>query len=102
MTDPTSPDQQPDPAVVTPAVVTPADPPPVEEQRAELAETVDALAQKFDVPTRVKTAAADTAHTAQVKAKDNPQLLAASGAAAVLMLGLVLVIRRRSKKKGTK
>jgi LPXTG-motif cell wall-anchored protein len=98
MTDPTSPGPTPDPAVVSP----PVDPPPVEEQRAELAETVDALAQKFDVPTRVKSAAADTAHTAQIKAKDNQQVLVASGAAGVLLLGLFVIIRRRRSKKGTK
>lgn len=76
-------------------------PPPVEQQRAELAETVEALTQKLDVPTRVKAAASDTAHTAQVKAKDNQQMLMISGAAGVgAILVIVLLRRRRRRSKG--
>lgn len=94
MTEPTSPGATPDPGATGPTDV-----PPVEEQRAELAETVDALAQKFDVPTRVKTAAADTAQTAQIKAKDNQQVLATSGAIGAVLLVLLVVVRRRRSKK---
>jgi hypothetical protein len=74
----------------------------VEQQRAELAETVEALTQKLDVPTRVKSAAADTAHTAQVKAKENPQPLAAFGAAGVVAIITIIVLRRRRHSKGKK
>ncbi len=77
-------------------------PPPVEQQRAELAETVEALTQKLDVPARVKSAAADTAHTAQVKAKENPQPLAAFGAAGVVAIIAIIVLRRRRHSKGKK
>lgn len=78
----------------------PAQTTPVEEQRAELAETVDALTQKLDVPTRVKSAATDSAHTAQVKAKDNQQVLVASGAVGLsAIIAIVLLRRRRSKGK---
>lgn len=73
---------------------------PIEQQRAELAETVDTLTQKLDVPTRVKSAATDSAHTAQVKAKDNQQILLASGAAGLgVIVAIVLLRRRRSKGK---
>lgn len=75
-------------------------PPPVEQQRAELAETVEALTQKLDVPTRVKAAASDTAHTAQVKAKENPQPLAALGAASVVAIIAIVLLRRRRRSKG--
>ncbi|ORM25159.1 DUF3618 domain-containing protein [Williamsia sp. 1135] len=75
-------------------------PPPVEQQRAELAETVEALAQKLDVPTRVKSAAADTAHTAQVKAIENQQPLAAFGAAGVVAIIAIVLLRRRRRSKG--
>ena len=94
MTEPTPPGATP-----RPGATEPTDVPPVEEQRAELAQTVDALTQKFDVPTRVKTAAADTAHTAQVKAKDNQQVLATSGAIGAVLLVLLIVVRRRRSKK---
>jgi hypothetical protein len=94
MSEPTSSGATPEPGATGPN-----DLPPVEEQRAELAQTVDALAQKFDVPTRVKTAAADTAHTAQIKAKDNQQVLATSGAIGAVLLVLLVVVRRRRSKK---
>lgn len=94
MSEPTSSGATPEPGATAPTDV-----PPVEEQRAELAQTVDALVQKFDVPTRVKTAAADTAHTAQIKAKDNQQVLATSGAIGAVLLVLLVVARRRRSKK---
>lgn len=79
----------------------PIEPPPVEQQRAELAETVEALTQKLDVPARVKSAAADTAHTAQVKAKDNQQTLVVAGAAGLgAIIAIVVLRRRRRRSKG--
>lgn len=75
-------------------------PPPVEQQRAELAETVEALTQKLDVPTRVKSAATETAHTAQVKAKDNQQTLVVAGAAGIGAIIAIVLLRRRRRSKG--
>ncbi|AZZ83272.1 DUF3618 domain-containing protein [Gordonia alkanivorans] len=73
------------------------DPPPVEQQREELAETVDALAAKLDVPARVNTAAAETAHTAKVKAEENRTTLIGVAVAAVLAIGTVIVVKRRRR-----
>ncbi|ASR02114.1 DUF3618 domain-containing protein [Gordonia rubripertincta] len=71
------------------------DPPPIEQQREELAETVDALAAKLDVPARVNTAASETAHTAKVKAEENRTALIGVAVAAVLAIGTVIIVRRR-------
>ena len=71
------------------------DPPPVEQQRQELAETVDALAAKLDVPARVNDAATRTAHTAQVKAQENSTVLIGAAVAAVLAVGAFIIVRRR-------
>ncbi|MFE0748453.1 DUF3618 domain-containing protein [Gordonia sp. NPDC058843] len=80
----------------TPENNTPSDnPPPVEQQRQELAETVDALAAKLDVPARVNDAASKTAHTAQVKAQENSTVLIGAAVAAVLAVGAFVIIRRR-------
>ena len=73
------------------------DPPPIEQQREELAETVDALAAKLDVPARVNEAASKTAHTAQVKAQENRTVLIGAAVAAVVALGAFIVIRRRRR-----
>ena len=76
----------------------PADnPPPVEQQRQELAETVDALAAKLDVPARVNDAASKTAHTAQVKAQENQTVLIGAAVAAVLAVGGIIILRRRRR-----
>lgn len=71
------------------------DPPPIEQQREELAETVDALAAKLDVPARVNTAASETAHTAKVKAEENRTALIGVAVAAVLAIGTVIIVERR-------
>ncbi|MBY4575255.1 deoxyuridine 5'-triphosphate nucleotidohydrolase [Gordonia paraffinivorans] len=72
-----------------------AAPPPIEQQREELAETVDALAAKLDVPARVSAAASETAHTARTKATENRNALAGAAVAAVVALGAFLIVRRR-------
>ncbi|WP_439031977.1 DUF3618 domain-containing protein [Gordonia terrae] len=75
---------------------TPADdPPPIEQQRQELAETVDALAAKLDVPARVSEAASETAHTAKVKAQENRTVVIGAAVAAVLAVGAIVIVRRR-------
>ncbi|MFT4397472.1 DUF3618 domain-containing protein [Gordonia lacunae] len=82
----------------TPENNAPADnPPPVEQQRQELAETVDALAAKLDVPARVNDAASKTAHTAQVKAQENQTVLIGAAVAAVLAVGGIIILRRRRR-----
>jgi hypothetical protein len=82
----------------TPENNTPADtPPPVEQQRQELAATVDALAAKLDVPARVNDAASRTAHTAQVKAQENSTVLIGAAVAAVLAVGTIVIVRRRRR-----
>ncbi|GAC68287.1 DUF3618 domain-containing protein [Gordonia soli] len=71
-------------------------PPPVEQQREELAETVDALVRKADVPARVSAAATDAAQSAQATAKANqPALIGAAVAAVLAVVGVVVVRRRR-------
>ncbi|MBD0863943.1 DUF3618 domain-containing protein [Gordonia sp. zg691] len=70
-------------------------PPPIEQQREELAETVDALTAKLDVPSRLSDAAADTAATAKVKAQENRTVLIGVAAAALVAIGAVVVLRRR-------
>lgn len=82
----------------TPENNTPADtPPPAEQQRQELAETVDALAAKLDVSARVNDAASRTAHTAQVKAQENSTVLIGAAVAAVLAVGTIVIVRRRRR-----
>ncbi|AKE88909.1 MULTISPECIES: DUF3618 domain-containing protein [Rhodococcus] len=74
--------------------------PSVEQQRAELAETVEALAHKVDVPARAKSAAQEKVHEVQVKAQERPQIVAAvvGGIVAALVVGRVA--RRRGKRNG--
>ena len=74
--------------------------PPVEQQRAEIAETVDALTQKLDVPARVKSTASDSVDTVRRTASQNPQLLAALGAAVAAAV-VVRVVRRRRRRTRT-
>ena len=64
---------------------------PLGPEPLELAETVDALAAKLDVPARVNEAASKTAHTAQVKAQENQTVLIGAAVAAVVALGAPLL-----------
>ncbi|ROZ98779.1 DUF3618 domain-containing protein [Gordonia sp. OPL2] len=73
------------------------DPPPVEQQREELAETVDALTKKLDVPARVNAAADETVHAVTTKAKDNQQVVIAAAAAGLAAVAAVIIIRRRKR-----
>ena len=67
------------------------DPPGVEQQREQVAATVDALIAKADVSARAKDAAR---HQKDVIEQNWRPIAAAVGAAAVV-LGTVIVIRRR-------
>ncbi|MEO9327110.1 DUF3618 domain-containing protein [Gordonia aurantiaca] len=72
-----------------------ATPPPIEQQREELAETVDALAAKLDVPARVNAAASETARSAKTKAAENRTALFGVAVAAVVGTAAIVVARRR-------
>lgn len=74
--------------------------PGVETQRAELADTVAALAAKADVPTRVQNSANAQIQKAKTIAQENPQILAASaGSLAVAVVALIILRRRRSHRR---
>ncbi|EOM75631.1 DUF3618 domain-containing protein [Rhodococcus rhodnii] len=73
-----------------------ADAPPVTEQREELAETVEALTRKLDVPSRVNAAAGERAQAAATAVRDNRQIVVGA-AAGVLALVVLLIVRRRRR-----
>ena len=82
----------------TPENNAPADnPPPVEQQRQELAETADALVAKLDVPARVNDAASKTPYTARVKAQENQAVLVGAAVSAVLAVGGIIILCRRRR-----
>lgn len=86
-----------------------AEPPSVEQQREELAETVEALAAKVDVPARVSAAAHESTEKVQevaqqgvakaqegvAQVKENPQVAGISLAGALAAVVLVALVRRR-------
>ncbi|MGB6180077.1 MAG: DUF3618 domain-containing protein [Rhodococcus sp. (in: high G+C Gram-positive bacteria)] len=83
--------------------------PSVEQQRQELADTVEALAAKVDVPARVSAAAHDQSEKVQEAAqggvaavKENPQVAGASLAGVAIALVLVAVVRRRRARKAAR
>lgn len=67
----------------------------VEAQRAELADTVAALAAKADVPARVQDSANVRLQQAKALAGENPQILTAVSLGIVLV-ALIIFRRRRS------
>ncbi|MDJ0361859.1 DUF3618 domain-containing protein [Rhodococcus sp. H29-C3] len=69
--------------------------PSVETQRAELADTVAALAAKADVPTRVQNSANAQIQKAKAIAQENPQILAASAGSLLGAIIVLIVLRRR-------
>jgi len=74
-------------------------PPPIEQQRTELAETVDALTQKLDVPSRVKTTASHSIETIRRTADQNRPAVAAAAATAVAVFLLITLQRKRRNRK---
>lgn len=92
--------------------------PSVEEQRAELAATVEALAAKADVPTRVKGAAIEQAHHLKEAAteqahhvkgaashqahnlRDRPEIIAAAVGVVIGAAVILGISRRRRSRKG--
>ncbi len=74
--------------------------PSVDELRAELSETVAALAAKADVPTRVHDSASASVEKAKTTAEANPGIVAALAAAAIGAVIAYVVVRRRKSKRG--
>ncbi len=74
-------------------------PPSVEDQRAELAETVSALAAKADVPTRVSNEAAYQASRASTAVQDHRGAAAGIVGAIVAAVVVTVVLRRRRSRK---
>ncbi|MBY6410381.1 hypothetical protein HQ346_02290 [Rhodococcus sp. BP-252] len=77
----------------------PDDLPSVEEQRADVAETVAALAAKADVPARVANEASFQAERAKTAAQKNPQVIAAAIGAVVAGTIVTIIIRRRRSRR---
>ncbi|MFI8566263.1 DUF3618 domain-containing protein [Rhodococcus sp. NPDC078407] len=74
-------------------------PPSIEEQRSELAETVSALAAKADVPTRVSNEASRQAARASDAVRERPGATAGVAGAVVAVLLVTLLLRRRRTRK---
>ncbi len=70
--------------------------PDLEQQRAELAETVDALHAKLDVPARTKSAV----KTEAAKLNANTALRNGLIAAAIAGVALVIATRVRARRRG--
>ncbi|AZI65989.1 DUF3618 domain-containing protein [Rhodococcus erythropolis] len=70
----------------------------VEEQRADLADTVAALAAKADVPARVQDSANAQLHEAKAFAKENPQILTAVSLG-IALVALIIFRRKRSHRR---
>ena len=73
--------------------------PDVETQRAEVAETVAALAAKADVPTRVQNEASYQAERAKAVTQDNPQMVAAAVGGVIAALFVTVLLRRRRRSR---
>lgn len=70
----------------------------VARQRAELAETVEELAHRVDVPARTKAAVHDkTEEAVRIARRRGPVLVGA--AAAVTALFVVRIVRRRKRRR---
>lgn len=67
----------------------------VEDQRADLAETVSALAAKADVPARVSNEAAHQTARASTAIQNNPTAVAGVVGTVVAALIVTIVLRRR-------
>ncbi|MCX5044133.1 DUF3618 domain-containing protein [Aldersonia sp. NBC_00410] len=67
--------------------------PDIEEQRAEIAATVEALAAKADVPTRLRSAT----EVQRRKLQDNAPLVAAAVGGVVAAVVVIVILRRRNR-----
>lgn len=73
--------------------------PDIEQQRADVAETVAALADKADVPARLRNEASLQAERAKTAAQENPQILAAAAGAVLTAVIVTVVLRRRRARR---
>ncbi|MBY3987640.1 DUF3618 domain-containing protein [Rhodococcus fascians] len=74
-------------------------PPSIEEQRSELAETVSALAAKADIPTRVGNEASRQATRASDAVRSKPGTAAGAVGVVVAAVLVAFVLRRRRTRK---
>lgn len=96
-----------DPDLTTTSPATPVDdrepsghnPPPIAEQRAELAETVDALTARLDVRERARTEAVARADQLKRQASEHQGLVAGSICALGVAAVLTVIGRRRHQHK---
>jgi ElaB/YqjD/DUF883 family membrane-anchored ribosome-binding protein len=70
---------------------------PVEELRADVADTVQELSARLDVPSRVKQQASANLQATREVARENPGILAAAAASVALV---VIALWRRSRRSG--
>lgn len=91
-----------DPDLATSSPIKPVadDPPSVPEQRAELAETIDALHDRLDVRERARAEA--SARADQIKTQATEHRAALAGVAGATIAGVVvLAVRRRRRRRAT-
>jgi hypothetical protein len=69
----------------------------VEELRADVADTVQELSARLDVPSRVKQQASANLQATREVARENPGVLAAAAASVALV---VILLWRRSRRSG--
>lgn len=67
----------------------------VDATREHLAETVDALTDKLDVPGRAKDKAHEVGEAAKQQAQDPKVRVGTVAIAAAIVIGVVLIVRRR-------
>ncbi len=95
-------DDSADPDLTTASPVKPVDeepePPPVAEQRAELAETVDALHDRLDVRQRAADEASAVNDQIKYQAAEHRTALIGAAGAVLATAVLVVVLRRRRRR----
>lgn len=97
--DPLTPPSNPTPPPSDPISKAPTSPPSAEEQRAELADTVSALAAKADVSGRLSEEASAQAARASNAVQDNPQIVAAAVGSVIAAIVVTIVLRRRRSRR---
>jgi ElaB/YqjD/DUF883 family membrane-anchored ribosome-binding protein len=71
----------------------------IESTRAKLAETLDAIEARLDVPKRVRKAAGEWRDKADAFRQENPTIVyAAAGAAAAIVIGATTLVVRGARR----